>query len=206
MDNTNYITGIDVSENNGKINWKLVAKNPTRIEFAFIKATEGIGYVDSKLKVNATEAKAAGIKIGYYHFASLNNANFGADAKSEANEFIKNIKTLPAADLPLILDLETNKSALEKKSVLGWINTFFAELNSLGYTNAALYSYTPFLDSNLPNPHPLGNIRLWLAAYVNAPQPKLPKGWNNFWIWQYSSKGSVTGIKGNVDMNKTFKL
>jgi GH25 family lysozyme M1 (1,4-beta-N-acetylmuramidase) len=87
--------------------------------------------------------------------------------------------------------------------VLEWINTFFNEMKKLGYSNLILYSYTPFLDSNLPPNHGLGNIHLWLAAYVSASQPKLPKGWSSYFIWQKSAKGNVTGINGNVDMNIT---
>ena len=114
------------------------------------------------------------------------------------------IKKAAPPDLPLILDIETNKVALGKARVEEWIRSFFSELKKGGYENVALYSYTPFLDASLPANHNFGNIKLWIAAYVNANKPKLPKGWNNYWIWQYSCKGSVTGIKGNVDLNKTL--
>jgi lysozyme len=197
------MNGIDVSHNNGVIDWAKVSKNTTKVDFAFIKATEGVGYTDSSFMLNANEAKKNGIKIGYYHFASLNTTNNVADAKAEVNYFVSVIKKAPAADLPLILDLETNKVGLDKTQVLEWINTFFSEMKKLGYDNLALYSYTPFLDSNLPPKHLLGTIKLWIAAYVNTATPKLPKGWKEYWIWQYSSKGTVLGIKGNVDLNKT---
>jgi lysozyme len=197
------MNGIDVSHNNGHIDWKRVASNPTKIDFAFIKSSEGVGYTDPSFLTNANEAKQNGIKTGYYHFASLNTNNSIADAKSEADYFISNLKKAPKSDLPLILDIETNKVALNKPKVLGWINSFFSEMRSAGYDNTALYSYKPFLDANLPLNHGLGTTRLWLAAYVNLSQPKLPKGWNDYWIWQYSCKGRVDGINGNVDMNKT---
>ena len=199
------MNGIDVSHNNGVIDWAKVAKNPTKVDFAFIKASEGIGYTDPSFIINANEARKNGIKTGYYHFASLNTTDDVADAKAEVNYFLSVIKKAPVSDLPLILDLETNKVALDKAHVLEWINTFFNEMKKAGQNNLALYSYTPFLDSNLPPKHSLGTIRLWLAAYVNAPAPQLPKGWTEYWIWQYSSKGTVAGIKGNVDLNKTIK-
>lgn len=196
--------GIDISSNNGSIDWNLVAKNPTKVDFVFIKASEGVGYTDPKLNFNSTEAKRVGLKIGYYHFASLNTLNNVADAKSEAKYFMSVLKNMPKPDLPYILDLETNKVDLEPSDVEEWINTFFAELRTNGFTNVALYSYTPFLNSNLPVKHGLGNVKLWIAAYVNLATPKLPTGWSKYWIWQYSSKGTISGIKGNVDMNKTI--
>lgn len=196
--------GIDVSGNNGAIDWSKVAQNPTKIDFAFIKATEGVGFTDSTFLTNAKAAKDNGIKIGYYHFATLNKTDNIADAKSEADYFMSVIKKAPAADLPLILDIETNKVMLGKAQVQDWIKTFFAEMAAGGYANTALYSYTPFLDANLPANHSLGGIKLWIAAYVNLAKPKLPNGWSNYWIWQYSSKGAITGIKGNVDLNKTI--
>src|SRR4051812_9597232 len=102
------MNGIDVSHNNGTINWAAVATNATRVDFAYIKASEGVGYTDPTFKVNAEGAKKAGIKIGYYHFASLNTLNDVPDAKAEADYFMSIIKTAPSVDLPYILDIETN--------------------------------------------------------------------------------------------------
>ncbi|MCW3105229.1 MAG: hypothetical protein JWO09_3669 [Bacteroidetes bacterium] len=197
------MNGIDVSHNNGTIDWAKVAANPTKIDFVYIKASEGVGYTDPMFATNAKGAKAAGLKIGFYHFASLNTLNDVPDAKSEADYFMSLIKSAPAADLPYALDIETNKVGLDKAHVLEWINTFFAEMKQGGYNNTILYSYTPFLDSNLPANHNLGNIRLWLAAYVSPARLQLPVGWTQYYIWQNSSTGSVSGITGNVDTNVT---
>lgn len=201
--NLNAMNGIDVSHNNGSIDWTKVAADPLKIDFVYIKASEGVGYTDPNFRTNASGAKNAGLKTGYYHFASLNTLNDVPDAKAEADYFASVIKTAPAADLPYVLDIETNKVGLSPVHVLEWINTFFAEMNQAGYGNTLLYSYTPFLDANLPANHNLGNVRLWLAAYVSAPAPKLPVGWTSYYIWQKSAKGLVNGIAGNVDMNVT---
>lgn len=196
------MNGIDVSHNNGVIDWSLVAKNATKVDFAYIKLSEGVGYQDPTFKFNSTQAKAYGIKTGYYHFASLNTTDDIADAKAEADYVISLLRAAPKADLPFVLDLETNKVGLDKEKVLEWIEAFFHEFRFQS-TDVMLYSYTPFLDSNLPTTHTLGAYPLWIAAYVNG-APKLPHGWSNYRIWQYSSKGVVSGIKGNVDLNKTF--
>jgi GH25 family lysozyme M1 (1,4-beta-N-acetylmuramidase) len=87
----------------------------------------------------------------------LNTTNDIADAKAEATYFISVIKKAPKPDLPLILDLETNKVGLKKPEVVAWISVFFEEMRKAGYADTALYSYTPFLDSNLPLNHQLGS-------------------------------------------------
>jgi lysozyme len=188
---------IDVSQNNGIIDWKSVATNNPKVDGVFIKATEGVGFIDKQLVYNAVDAKSVGLKIGYYHFASLNSKDILKDSEAEAYCFLKAIEKLPKNDLPLILDLETNKIGLTSQEVLQWINNFFKCLKT---TNYALYSYTPFLNYNLPKNHGLGNIPLWIAAYT--PSLKLPNGWTKCYLWQYSSKGKINGIKGNVDLNK----
>lgn len=198
------MNGIDVSANNGNIDWNKVKQNVVPIDFVFIKSSEGIGYTDPKFLTNAKECNRVGIKCGYYHFASLNTLNDVPDAKAEADYFLSVIKNAPAPKLPIVLDIETNKVGLDKPHVLEWINTFFNELKLKGYNDYALYSYTPFLNSNLTSNHGLGNIKLWIAAYTNTPSPKLPVGWDKYWIWQYSSNGKIFGINGNVDLNKTI--
>ena len=65
--NPNNPKGIDVYGGSGTINWTSV-KN-SGVSFAFLKATEGIGFQDSSYNTNRTQAKAQGIVIGAYHFA-----------------------------------------------------------------------------------------------------------------------------------------
>jgi lysozyme len=198
--------GIDVSHNNGVVDWNLVSKNATKVYFCYLKATQGVGYTDPMVQKNSTAAEALGIKIGYYHFASINKVDSIADAASEADYFSKVLKTLPASNLPIVLDIETNESNLDKNKIVNYITSFFTSMNKNGYSNVAIYSYAPFLNSNLPSNHNLGFIKLWLAQYNNNPTPTLPLGWKRVWVWQYSDKGTVNGIKGNVDLNKMMDL
>lgn len=196
------MNGIDVSHNNGLINWELIKQNKTKIDFVFIKATEGVGYIDSSLKYNAENAVKNGFKIGYYHFATLNRLDVVQDATDEANAFLNSIKDLPKNDLPLVLDIERNTKGIiiTKDKFLVWINTFFQVLNQAG-KEYALYSGKYYLDVNLPDKHNLGGVKLWLAQYTI--DVTLPKGWADYWVWQYNSNGTINGIKGNVDVNKT---
>lgn len=199
--------GIDCSHHQGVIDWQEVASSTPKVDFAFIKASTGVGSSDQKTFINAVEARRNGLKIGYYHYASLNSKDEVADAKKEAEWFISVVQKNPIPDLPLILDLEDDnpKIHLDRQEVLAWVKTFFTVLYHNGYPNYALYSYTAFLDAHLPANHSLGNVKLWIAQYTNKPNPRLPIGWSKYWVWQYSDSGHVDGIKGNVDVNKTIE-
>ena len=63
----NNLFGIDVSNNNGSVNWTTVYGNGPR--FGFAKATEGNYYEDADFKANMNNGKAAGLQMGAYHFA-----------------------------------------------------------------------------------------------------------------------------------------
>lgn len=196
------MNGIDISHHQGSIDFKKVAADSQKIEFVIIKASQGVGFIDPEVGFNSNKAKAAGLRIGYYHFASLNSTDVVKDSTDEANYFLGVIKSLPLPDLPLILDIETNDKKLSPPDVFLWIQTFLNVLKVNGHPDVVLYSYTPFLNDNLPSNHSFGNIKLWIAGYQK--KVKIPKGWANYWLWQYTDKGKVNGINSNVDMNKSL--
>lgn len=167
---------------------------------AFIKCTEGQNYVDPMFIKNANGANTAGIKAGYYHFATLRTTNVEIDAKNEANWFIANIKKAQMATLPLVLDFEDTGIALSKTDSLKFINTFFAQLVLNGYHDYMLYGGTAFLNDHLPDNHNLGAIPIWIADY-NEPH-FTPRGWDKITLLQYTDKGKVNGITGNVDVSR----
>lgn len=200
----------DLSSNNGKVDWDKVKVSPMPkgygvIEGVYLKANEGLGsgYIDSTTLYNATQAKLHGIKVGYYHFATLNTSDVINDATNEANFFNEVMKKFPQYDLPPVLDLETNKAELGRDQIALWIVTFFTRLKALGHNDYVLYSYTPFLESNLPLGHKFGGIKLWLAQYSNTEYPRVPRGWVKEWLWQKTSKATINGILTNVDLSIT---
>lgn len=190
---------IDVSKWQGKIDWLTVKTKHPEIEGVYIKASEGIGYRDPNLINNAVEATKQGFKVGFYHYATLNNIDVTNDATEEAKYFLTVTKHL-TTDLPFVLDIEKNDNKMPPDKILSWIKVFFKELENEGVKDYVLYSYTPFLNSNLPPNHGLGNVPLWIAAYTET--LKLPIGWNKEWLWQYTQHGQIEGITGNVDLNK----
>lgn len=214
-DLTEMIKGIDVSKHNGKIDWVKLRQNG--YEFVYIKHSQGVGSLDPKFSDHFQAAKAAGLKVGLYHFASLNNPDEVADAKAEAEYFILQTRNVKADLLPVI-DVETNEVNLTPSEVEQWIQTYYDTLGG----KCILYSGSWFLNSNLNPNHRLGNIPLWLSSYpfdrslsvVNETllpslkNPKPPVGWTDYIMWQWSGKGTIDGVKGLVDMNlaKILKL
>lgn len=194
---------IDISHHQSKIDWaKVTTQNVPKIDGAFIKTSTGVGGLDERALYNATEAKKNGLKIGYYHYCSLNEEDELKDSTEEANWFIHVLKTLPPSDLPVALDIEDPQAlpSLDSGEIYTWIKNFFSVLQSSGYHNYILYSFTPFLDTHLPTNHNLGTIPLWIAQYRST--LTLPKGWNSAYLWQYTDKGHINGISTVVDLNK----
>lgn len=102
------VRGIDVSRHQGDIDWKRVAADD--VSFAIIKATEGGDWVDPKFSENFREARAAGLKVGAYHFYRFNRT--GAE---QAQNFIK---TVPRNRdmLPPVIDIEFSGNKSDRPS------------------------------------------------------------------------------------------
>ena len=219
-----FVDGIDVSKWQGTINWNSVEGDG--IDYAFVKATEGVNYVDNYFHTNMQGATAAGVYVGPYHFTrleSLNGVPFtsysgGAfapgsdpyvDAVSEANDFLDAI--MPYYDtglyLPPVADVESfpdfGNSALEKEFTSNWVQLFSDTINdTLGrrpiiYTGK--YSANTRFSSAVASSHELW-LAWWRDGTVNDPpvQSDTPL-WNLWEHWQYTATGSVNGVSGNVD-------
>lgn len=201
------IKGIDVSANNGVIDWKKVKSGG--VEFAIIKATQGKdgkylnGFTDSYFERNYAEAKAAGIKVGAYHFAVFTTE---AQAKAEAQQFMAALKS-KSFEYPVCLDLEDLpagrspiiSSILTKQQLTNYSILFMEELRANGY-KAMLYTNSDWRKNKLDYTK-LSNYLLWQAHYT-ASRPAAVD--DKVAIWQYSGSGKVNGISGNVDMNWAF--
>jgi GH25 family lysozyme M1 (1,4-beta-N-acetylmuramidase) len=184
------LRGIDVSAYQPSTNWAQVAASG--VAFAFIKATEGVGYVNPQFAHDWQAAKAAGLVRGAYHFAQPSQNPNGWAA--EVDHFLATVGALEPGDL-LVLDLEVGNGDLS-----GWASNWFSRAITRAGFRPFLYSYGPFIDAH--NLHGLSSNPLWLAAYQSQ-QPPTPAGWTNIAIWQHSDKASVPGVQGNVDENVT---
>ncbi|MFT6002758.1 MAG: lysozyme, partial [Flavobacteriales bacterium] len=97
------VHGIDVSHHQGRINWEMVNKMKDKdlsLDFAFIKATEGLSHKDRRFKYNWKNAKSQKIIRGAYHYFKPN-----VKAVKQANHFIRTV-TLQKGDFPPVIDIE----------------------------------------------------------------------------------------------------
>lgn len=198
--------GIDVSHYQGTINWSKVAGAGK--SFAFLKATQGTGYSDPTYVTNRTNANAAGIPTGAYHFANVTTSpSAGAGAKAEADWFVS-VSQPRAGDLPPVFDIET-AGGLGNVALTDWAMTWLERVRQLTGIYPMVYTAPyPWADKfgSAGNTIPeSGYALLWVAHYTTDPSPIVPAGnWaNNGWtFWQYTSSGTVPGISGPVDLDR----
>jgi lysozyme len=186
-----YLTGIDVSNWQGAVDWTKV-KNSGRT-FAFCKATEGTGFTDAQFATNWANMKKVGLIRGAYHFGRP-----GSDAVTQARFFVKTVKP-QKGDLQLVLDLEVTDGK-SPAQVWAWTQSFLAEVKRLTGRPGIIYTGYYFWRDKVGNPTNNLNCPLWIAAYgVSA--PLVPRAWSTWTFWQYSSTGTVPGVKGNCDLD-----
>lgn len=189
-------SGVDVSGNNHMslrgIDWDAVKSDGQ--SYAFVKATEGVGFVNNHFVRDANAAAAAGLKVGAYHYARP-----AGDAKQQAASFASQIALVPTQTLPPVLDIEVDEG-LSAKQLEEWIDTFMTEVKSLTGRTPMLYTYKYFWMGQMGNTTRFSEYPLWLAAYQDtAPEPV--GGWDKLAFWQRSGSGRVAGIETDVDMN-----
>lgn len=188
------VQGIDVSHWQGNINWNSVAAAGK--EFAFIKATTGVGSTDSKFSANIAGAGNAGVYAGAYHFATPYTSGVN-DAVAEANWFYQVAgNTFGNGYLPPVLDLET-QSSLGQTTLSNWAKTFLDRVELLSGVRPILYTSSNYA-SNYLNANVI-DTELWIANWgVGSPNTGT---WDSYKFWQTTDSGSVPGISGNVDLD-----
>lgn len=190
--------GIDVSSHQGRIDWDRV--KAAGIEFAIIRAGYGNNYIDTQFRRNISECNRLGIPCGAYWFSYALNVD---QARREARQIIAAVKPY-VLEYPVCFDLEYDTIryakqqgvAIGKTQATAHAEAFLAEVEAAGYY-AMNYANRDYL-INMFNMAKLRRYDLWYAFWAATKD-------RDCGIWQYSSRGRVTGISGNVDMNIAHK-
>jgi GH25 family lysozyme M1 (1,4-beta-N-acetylmuramidase) len=188
--------GIDVSHYQGNIDWGKVKSDKQKFEFAFMKCTESVDFLDDKFARNKSEARKAGILCGYYHFAR------GGDYKKEADWFLKNVGEIKEGEL-IALDYEIATLSDPADWCRKWLDYVASKV---GF-KPMLYTYHATLQKYDWKKVSDGDYGLWAARYglqETEPNDKYQPAtgsWKFFAIWQFCSQGKVSGITGNVDLD-----
>jgi|GEM_PF-5690683 len=192
------IEGVDVSHHQGEVDWAGVSGEG--VSFAVAKATEGGDYTDPRFAENWQGIADAGIPFrGAYHFFRMTSS-----PSAQADNFGDRLEEggLRTGDM-LALDIERKdgKTGAEIHAAAAeWVDAIHAR-----FPDHRLLIYSGhFWRHVVRSSDPLG-CELWLPAYVGGewvPDKLVPSAWTEALIWQYSSKGSLSGIGGNVDVNR----
>jgi lysozyme len=190
--NTAFLEGIDVSIWQANIDWSTV--KASGLTFSIARACYGT-ITDSQFQQNWHNMELCGIIRGAYHYFRVFE-----DPIAQADKFL-HTATARARDLPPVLDIETAFN--EGASQAQWINGIQMWLDQVStvtgrkpiiYTSKGSWAATA-------NSNQFGAYPLWVAHW-NVNRPVLPLGWDTWHLWQYSDHGNVSGIAGNVDLNR----
>lgn len=206
--NKELVYGMDVSQHNGKINFKKAKRDG--IEFVFIR----VGYtgytkssfslnLDKKYKTYIKDATKAGLKVGVYWYSQSTKVS---EAKKEANALLKAIKGY-SITMPVVFDYEfadTKKGRLDsaklsKTNMTANALAFLNTVSNAGY-DACIYASENFLEEHLYANQISSNFKVWLANYSSKTNYK-----GDYEFWQHTAKGRVSGMRGNVDINFWYK-
>lgn len=194
---------IDVSGWQGDIDWAKAKADG--VEGAIIRLGYGEGNnADKKAQRNISECKRLGIPFGIYWYSY---ADTPALAKEEGTDVVAKLKQFGVnpSDLayPVYYDLEKwtwegHQPPTDPNVYNNIVNNWYSALQSAGYKNLGVYSYTSYLQGPLKHVDIYAKTT-WVAQYGAR------MGFDSFPTnsrgWQYTSSGKVDGISGNVDMN-----
>lgn len=194
---------IDVSSWQGDIDWAKAKADG--VEGAIIRLGFGWGNdADAKAQRNINECKRLGIPFGIYWYSYAEDAS---GSRQEGNDVVSKLRQFGVSpnDLkyPVYYDLEswtwTGHTPPTNPNVYnGIVNAWYGALQSGGYQNLGVYSYTSYLQGPLNNANIYAKTR-WAAQY--GPQMEFTAFGTNDRGWQYTSSGQINGISGSVDMN-----
>lgn len=195
--------GIDVSRYQDKIEWDKVAED--EVDYAFIRLgirgyTEGEILEDETFVDNIRGALKNDIDVGVYFFTQATSEE---EAEEEAEFVIESIAPYKVT-YPVVIDVEAVTSTkargndLTSEERTKYCITFCEKIREAGYTPMIYGNLKTFM--LLLNIEELEAYDKWFAYYDDMYY--FPY---DFKIWQYTNKGKVSGIKGDVDMNVSFE-
>jgi GH25 family lysozyme M1 (1,4-beta-N-acetylmuramidase) len=187
------VPGLDVSDHDPGIDWSAVASDGA--QFAYVKATQGTGFVNPGFASQYDGAGQAGLIRGAYHFA-LPSQSSGA---AQASYFVANGGgwTADGQTLPGALDIEYNPYGAEcyglsQSAMVSWIASFLDTYQALTSVWPVIYTTGDWWATCTGNYGGFGGQDpLWIASSTTP--GTLPGGWSTYTFWQYASDGTFPG-------------
>ncbi|KOP68611.1 hypothetical protein AMS62_27775 [Bacillus sp. FJAT-18019] len=232
FNSSKHLIGLDISEYQGTVDFNRIKANGASWVICRAYGTNHRGDGDRKFEQYVRNARATGLKVGTYYFATPKVPLDLQDARSQAQQFIDKIVSGTGnandfLDLIPMLDIEDDtKSVPEGQSILlltvdqlvQWISEFKRYFEDATQTRLGLYCSSWFwkeqMRGGLPANSPLKDVPLWLAEYTKFwPEGKKSPndfgGWTSWHIWQHSEDGDgrYWGCESEkVDLNYSLPL
>jgi lysozyme len=189
------VKGVDVSSYQGDIDWAVLSESGIR--FAFIKATEGSGYVDPRFAENYKNAAETDLRIGAYHFFS-----YESGGGTQADLFIA---TVPRVEnmLPPVVDVEFygyyEQNPPSREAVIKELTVLIARLKAHYHLRPIIYaseeSYRLYISNGFED------CDIWIRNVFTKPSMPDRRDWT---FWQYTDRATLDGYSGeeaHIDMN-----
>ena len=198
LQNLTSYAGVDVSAFQGKIDWKQV--KASGIDFAIIRLGYR-GYESGKLvedeyaRANLKGAKDAGLRVGAYFFSQA----LSIKETDQEIQFMLSILGNTKLDMPIVLDWEIPADTartrnMDSRTLTDIQRHFCGQMRDQGYQPMIYFNWHQ--SEHLYVLHELEEYPFWLALY----QDRMTYPWK-VEMWQYTDRGRVPGISGNVDLN-----
>jgi lysozyme len=190
--------GLDVSHHQGEIDWAKVSGHKPKIDFVYIKATEGEDHKDTRFAENWQKAQQAGIKVGAYHFFTLCKPG-----DLQFQNFLDSVPVLVDA-MPPAIDLEFGGNCSnrpDRDDLLADVLVFARQAEKYYGKKPVLYVTKGFYRRYLRGSE-LG-FPFWVRDLIWQPSIPTHQGWD---LWQFTSRARVSGINTPVDLNAAKKL
>jgi len=182
--------GIDISHYQGNVFWETIGNN-SKMQYVYIKATEGGTNIDARYAENIELAHRYGLKVGSYHFFR---------AKTNQEQQLENFKLQCRPgdqDLIPMIDVEAT-NGLGTEEFCDSLLTFLRLVEKAYKQKPLVYTYTNFYNKHLQGK--IDKYPLMIAQYTER-EPVLADG-RDFLIWQYTGKGRINGINTYVDKSR----
>lgn len=187
------VRGVDVSHYQGDIDWQTLSGS--KLDFAYIKATEGSSFRDKRFKENWEAAAAAPLKSGAYHFFS-----FDSGGDTQAENFINSVpkeagRLTPVVDVEYYADKRQNPP--DKAAVTQELSVMLSRLEEHYGTRPVLYTTEEVWERYLE--HEYETYDIWIRNVISKPEKDM-----DWTFWQYSNRGKLKGYRGAeefIDLN-----
>lgn len=184
------ITGIDLSDKNGHIDWGLLGSS--KLNFVYLKATEALDTVDSAFPENLRNARDLGILIGAYHWLHP-----GLHVGQQVDLFVNTVKNFKGMLTPVVC-LEIHRASIEETDKN--VRAFLALLERKIGVKPMIFTSDSFWNTYLPGADWGCDYPLWLDKPGTIWPPQIWP-WAGWTFWQYSYQAKLPGVPANLGLN-----